>query len=159
MNGIQEVRGSIPLSSTSPPSHGQGESFLPTRASFLFSGKHTMAKHKAAPGEILTVDGPWRDALLVCRKCSRKLDGGFGPDGTDTLPRAVKHALREAGRRREVRILEVGCLGVCPRNAVTVMHGADPGRMLVVPEGLAPDLLLSRLDNAAPSAGSASPRP
>ncbi len=118
-----------------------------------------MAKHKAAPGEILTVAGPWRDALLVCRKCSRKLDGGFGPDGTDTLPRAVKHALREAGRRREVRILEVGCLGVCPKNAVTVMHGADPGHMLVVPEGLAPDLLLSRLNNALPSTVPAMPCP
>ena len=57
-----------------------------------------MGKHKAARGEILTVAGPWHDLLLVCRKCSRKLDGGFGPEGTDTLPRAVKHALREAGR-------------------------------------------------------------
>ena len=118
-----------------------------------------MGKHKAVRGEILTVAGPWRNALLVCRKCSRKLDGGFGPDGTDTLPRAVKHALREAGRRRDVRILEVGCLGVCPKDAVTVMHGADPGRMLVVPEGLEPGLLLSRLDNAAPSAASATPHP
>ncbi len=114
-----------------------------------------MGKHKAARGEILTVAGPWHDLLLVCRKCSRKLDGGFGPEGTDTLPRAVKHALREAGRRREVRILEVGCLGVCPKNAVTVMRGADPGRMLVVPEGLEPGLLLSRLDGRPPSAAPA----
>ena len=109
-----------------------------------------MAKQKAAPGEILTVVGPWRDVLLICRKCSRKLGGGFGPDGTDTLPRAVKHALRGSGRRREVRILEVGCLGVCPKNAVTVMHGADPGRMLVIPGGSEPSLLLSRLDGTAP---------
>ena len=109
-----------------------------------------MAK-RAAPGEILTVAGPWRDVLLICRKCSRKLDGGFGVDGTDTLPRALKHVLRGSGRRREVRILEVGCLGVCPKNAVTVMHGADPGRMLVIPEGLEPGLLLSRLDAPAPA--------
>ena len=109
-----------------------------------------MAK-RAAPGEILTVAGPWRDVLLICRKCSRKLDGGFGVDGTDTLPRALKHVLRGSGRRREVRILEVGCLGVCPKNAVTVMHGADPGRMLVIPEGLELGLLLSRLDAPAPA--------
>ncbi len=111
-----------------------------------------MAKKRAAPGGILTIVGAWRDILLICRKCSRKLDGGFGPDGTDTLPRAVKHALRTSGRRRDVRILEVGCLGVCPKNAVTVMHGADPARMLVIPEGLEPGLLLSRLDGAPPDA-------
>ena len=110
-----------------------------------------MAK-RAAPGEILTVAGPWHDVLLICRKCSRKLDGGFGPDGTDTLQRAVKHVLRGSGRRREVRILEVGCLGVCPKNAVTVMRGADPSRMLVIPEGSELGLLLSRLDGAASTA-------
>ena len=116
-------------------------------------------KHKAVSGEILTVAGPWRDVLLICRKCSRKLDGGFGPDGTDTLPRAVKHALRGSGRRREVRVLEVGCLGVCPKDAVTVMHGTDPGTMLVVPEGLEPGLLLSRLDGVPASAAPASAAP
>ncbi len=115
-------------------------------------------KRKAAPGEILTVAGPWRDVLLICRKCSRKLDGGFGSDGTDSLSRAVRHALRGSGRRRDVRVLEVGCLGVCPKNAVTVLHGADPGRMLVIPEGLDPALLLSRLDGASPAApGSVTP--
>jgi predicted metal-binding protein len=105
-------------------------------------------KHKAVSGEIMTVAGPWRDMLLVCRKCSRKLDGGFGPDRKESLPDAFKQVLRATGRRRVVRILEVGCLGVCPKDAVTVMRGAMPGEMLVVPEGLELAALAARL--AAP---------
>ena len=27
----------------------------------------------------------WSRAVLVCGKCSRKLDGGFGPDGDQPL--------------------------------------------------------------------------
>jgi predicted metal-binding protein len=93
-------------------------------------------KHKAVEGEIITATGPWRELLLVCRKCGDKLDGGYGPKRKDELPDAFKQVLRDTGRRREVRILEVGCLGVCPKNGVTVMHGARPGEMLVVPEGM-----------------------
>ena len=32
----------------------------------------------------------WRDVVLVCRKCSKKLDGGFGPDGDLTLKKALR---------------------------------------------------------------------
>lgn len=106
-------------------------------------------KHKAIEGEIVTASGPWRDLLLVCRKCSRKLDGGYGEKHKDTLPNAMKQVLRDQGRRRDVRILEVGCLGICPKDAVTVMHGAAPGEMLVVPEGLDLTLLAKRIGGSA----------
>ncbi|WP_419731094.1 hypothetical protein [Lichenicola sp.] len=105
-------------------------------------------KHKAIEGEIVTASGPWRDLLLVCRKCSRKLDGGFGEKNKHALPDAMKQVLRDLGRRRDVRILEVGCLGLCPKDAVTVMHGAAPGEMLVVPEGLDLTLLVERIGQA-----------
>ena len=94
-------------------------------------------KLKAVAGEIVTASGPWREVLLVCRKCGAKgKRGGFGPDGRDTLPDALKQTLRELKRRREVRVLEVGCLGVCPKGAVTVMRGGAPGEMLLVPRGM-----------------------
>ncbi len=94
-------------------------------------------KHKAITGEIVTASGPWREVLLVCRKCDAKgKRGGFGPDGRDTLPDALKQTLRDLKRRREVRVLEVGCLGVCPKGAVTVVRGAAPGEMLLVPRGM-----------------------
>ncbi len=102
-------------------------------------------KHKAVAGEIIAADGPWRELLLVCRKCGGKLDGGFGPKRKDDLVRAFKQLLRDTGRRREVRILEVGCLGLCPRGGVTVMHGARPGEMLVVPQGIDLAELAARL--------------
>lgn len=118
-------------------------------------------KHKAIEGEIVTASGPWRDLLLVCRKCSRKLDGGYGDKQKHTLPDAMKQVLRDLGRRRDVRVLEVGCLGICPKDAVTVMHGAAPGEMLVVPEGLDLTLLADRIagSNVAsgPGAVAASP--
>lgn len=92
-------------------------------------------KHRAAPGEIVTASGPWRELLLVCRKCGDKR-GGFGPQGRDTLPDALKQTLRDLKRRREVRVIEVGCLGVCPKGAVTVVRGGAPGEMLLVPRGM-----------------------
>ena len=31
------------------------------------------------------VDANWSHAVLVCKKCSKKLKGGFGPDGSQKL--------------------------------------------------------------------------
>ena len=81
------------------------------------------------------VEAPWRDVVLVCGKCSRKLDGGFGPKGKQKLAKALKAGLKEAGRRREVRVVEVGCLSLCPKRAVTMVSAARPGQVWAVPEG------------------------
>ena len=81
-------------------------------------------KQKAVPGEDLAVETPWREFVVVCAKCSRKLDGGFGPDGEDSLRGALKDELRERGRRRAVRVVEAGCFGLCPKGGVAVAHGA-----------------------------------
>ena len=35
----------------------------------------------------------WSRAVLVCGKCSRKLDGGFGPDGDQPLTKALRKRL------------------------------------------------------------------
>ena len=104
-------------------------------------------KHKAVAGEIIAAKGPWSELLLVCRKCGDKLHGGFGSKEKDDLPDAYRQMLRDSGRRREVRILQVGCLGVCPKGGVTVIHGSRPGEMLVVPEGLDLTELAARLAN------------
>jgi predicted metal-binding protein len=75
---------------------------------------------------------PWKTVLLTCGKCSRKLDGGFGPKGHDTLKSALRVALTARGQRREVRIIESRCLGICPKKAVTALNAARPGRILIV---------------------------
>ena len=84
---------------------------------------------------IEAVPTDWLQVILVCRKCSKKLGGGYGPEGDQSLPRAMKTGLRAAGRRRSVRVIESKCLGLCPKNAVTVLDAGRPGRMLAVPAG------------------------
>ena len=91
-------------------------------------------KHKP-PAGIATVATPWRDVVVVCGKCSKKLGGGFGPTGDDGLARSLKHELRATGRRQGVRVIESKCLGLCPKGAVTVVAGSRPGAMLVIPQG------------------------
>ena len=107
-------------------------------------------KKKAVPGEDLVVATPWREFVVVCAKCSRKLDGGFGADGGDSLRAALKDELREQGRRREVRVVEAGCFGLCPKGGVA----AAPGRLLVAPAGEAAARVLERLAPGGDVAGS-----
>lgn len=86
------------------------------------------------------VEADWRDVVLVCRKCTKKLDGGFGPDGDEQFAKALRHALDDRGpkrlkmRRREVAVMEVGCLDICPKRAVVVVTGRDPKALMLVPE-------------------------
>ncbi len=101
---------------------------------------------------IQTLQAPWRNVLVVCSKCSRKLHGGFGKKRKQDLAEALKGALKESGRRRELRILEVGCLGVCPKRAVTAIAAAKPSEVLTIPEGMDPALVLARLSLAAATA-------
>jgi hypothetical protein len=65
-----------------------------------------------------------------------------GPDGDDSLGRAMKQMLRETGRRRSVRVIETKCLGLCPKGAVTLLRGSRPREMLAVPRGADPAALL-----------------
>ncbi|MFZ2983371.1 MAG: (2Fe-2S) ferredoxin domain-containing protein, partial [Sphingobium sp.] len=37
-----------------------------------------------------SVRSNWKTAILVCRKCSKKVDGGFGPKGNQPLGKALK---------------------------------------------------------------------
>jgi predicted metal-binding protein len=95
------------------------------------------------PAAIRPVPRPWRELVLVCRKCTKKLDGGFGKGGRDSLRRLLRAELRAGGR--DVRVVAVNCLGVCPKRAVSVMRGSRPGEVLVVPAGTDPADILHRL--------------
>ena len=102
-----------------------------------------MAKHRAIDdNQLHTVATGWTDALLICRKCSRKLDGGFGKDGRESLRRAMRGALRTSGQRGQIGLVEVACLGVCPKHAVTTARASQPGNLLIVPEGTPVERLL-----------------
>ena len=86
---------------------------------------------------IKTAKTQWRDVVLVCRKCSKKLDGaGFGPSGDRSLRKALRKDLAAGkGRKGALAVLETGCFDVCPRNAVVVVNAARPDALLIVPRG------------------------
>jgi predicted metal-binding protein len=78
----------------------------------------------------------WSGALLVCAKCSKKVGGGFGPKGRDRLAKALRHEPGFGkGRKAAIGVIEVKCLGLCPKGAVTVVDTRRPGEWLVVPAG------------------------
>jgi predicted metal-binding protein len=101
---------------------------------------------KIKPKTLTTVPTPFHDIVLVCRKCSKKLGGGFGADGDDSLGRVLKQTFRAARRDggQAVRVIETKCLGLCPSGAVTLLRGSQPGALLAVPAGTDPALLLVR---------------
>ncbi|SCW53235.1 hypothetical protein [Ancylobacter rudongensis] len=106
------------------------------------------------------IKADWTDVVLVCRKCAGKLDGGFGPEADQPLPKALRAAIarREGGKpmkkpRRKgarVAVIEVPCLDICPKNAVIVIPAGAPGRWLSVPRGADLDALLGEI---APTPG------
>jgi predicted metal-binding protein len=88
---------------------------------------------------------PWREVIILCRKCGKKLDGGFGRKEKDSLKDVLSQTLRDAGRRREVRVMETSCLGICPRDGVTALNAGSPGMIHVIPAGTDAQVLLRTL--------------
>jgi predicted metal-binding protein len=97
----------------------------------------------------------WTDVVLVCRKCAKKLKGGFGPEGDATLPEALRAeiARRDGGKamkkpRRKgasVAVIEVSCLDICPKGAVVTISADEPGRWHLVKPGADVEALLGTL--------------
>ena len=106
-----------------------------------------MAKRRSEAGQpaIAEVETAWRTVLLCCRKCARKLEGGFGPDGSDELTDVLRVMLRERKQRRLVRLVRSPCFGLCPKGAVAVVRAEAPDRALLVPAGTGDEALADRL--------------
>ena len=89
-----------------------------------------------ASGLKRSVKADWSGAILVCRKCSKKVEGGFGKKGKLGLAKALRKRLHlTKGRKAAIGIVEVGCLGICPHRAVTVVDTARPDRWQIIPAG------------------------
>lgn len=85
---------------------------------------------------IRPVRAGWTGAVLVCGKCSKKLDGGFGKGGRVSLAKALRKDMGlKKGRKAVLGVVETKCLGVCPKNAVMVVDAAHADCWLVVPAG------------------------
>ncbi len=77
----------------------------------------------------------WTKAVLVCAKCSKKLDTGFG-DADRPLAKALRRHLKlRSGPKGAAGIVEVKCLDVCPKGAIVVVDGDRPGEWLLVRPG------------------------
>ncbi len=91
-----------------------------------------------------SISRPWREVVLVCRKCTKRAKGGFGPNGRSKLRRVLRFALKSAGRK-DVRVISVNCLAICPKRAIAVVQGSNPGEVLLVATGADPVELVARL--------------
>jgi predicted metal-binding protein len=97
----------------------------------------------------------WGKAVLVCAKCSKKLDGGFGEEGNRPLAKALrKHLKLKNGPKARAGVVEVKCLDVCPKGAVVVVDSARPGEWLLVRPGDDLDAVAARSGLGAFSARS-----
>lgn len=90
-----------------------------------------------APMPIKAAKTRWQDVVLVCRKCSKKLDGkGFGPEGDRSLKKALKKYLKAGkGRKAEIVVKETDCFDLCPKRAVVAVNAARPTELLVIDPG------------------------
>jgi predicted metal-binding protein len=92
------------------------------------------------------VRAEWGQVVLVCRKCSKKLDGGFGPGGRQSLAKVLRAALGGGkGRKAAAGVVEVGCLKICPKRAVVVVDAARPREWLLIPAGTATEAVVASL--------------
>ena len=100
------------------------------------------------------VKSNWSDVILVCRKCSKKLNGGFGPYGDEKLSKLLKKEIARSadaedkhhkGRKAPMGVIEVGCLDICPKDAVVTVRAGSPREWVVVPHGTPAPVVMERL--------------
>ena len=92
------------------------------------------------------VDGNWSHAILVCKKCSKKLKGGFGDGGKTKLAAELRGRLGSGkGRKGRLGVVEVPCLDVCPKKAVMLVDSRQPGVWRIVRPDADLDVLAAEL--------------
>ena len=86
------------------------------------------------PG-IRTVATRSETLVAICKKCGKKVGGGFGEGGKASLAKALKKALDlPKWKRSPIRIVETGCMKLCPKNAIAVTTSGDARLVYVIPE-------------------------
>jgi hypothetical protein len=69
----------------------------------------------------------WDAAFLVCADCRERSNGPKLK--TKTVATLVRHEAKRGKAR--TRILQTGCLGLCPKAATAVAHVAESGMRIV----------------------------
>jgi len=71
------------------------------------------------------------------------------PQGQGHVADCAEGCPRVNGHRRDVRIIETRCMGICPKKAVTALNASRPGRILTIPKGTATDEAMAQLMSEA----------
>jgi len=88
------------------------------------------------------------EVVFVCKKCMKKQRKGVDDEGT-SLRKWLRRALKREGLGKSVRVIETGCLDLCPKQGITLLRGrdlADSAKPLrVLRKGDDPEILLDWL--------------
>jgi hypothetical protein len=86
--------------------------------------------------KITKVSSRWEEIVLICRKCSKRVDGGFGAKGKTRLDKALRTELDIAkGKKARIGLIMAPCFDLCPKDGVTVACGSKPGALYVAKKG------------------------
>jgi predicted metal-binding protein len=97
--------------------------------------------------DLKTVRSEWSRTLMICAKCSKKVGGGFGAKGKHSLAKVLGKELGiKTGRKAAMGIIEVKCLKVCPKGAVTVVDSRDSHQWKLVAAGAPIDAVIEALE-------------
>jgi len=92
------------------------------------------------------VPSRWQGAVLVCGKCSKRVGGGFGEDGRIGLAKALRrHLGLKTGRKAGAGVVEVKCLGLCPKQQVVAIDAARPAEWHLIDPGTPLDRIVADL--------------
>lgn len=85
---------------------------------------------------------PWQgDVLLACRKCQKKLKKHGSSSALSKLKKLVKRR-NQAYPEAAIHVINVGCMKLCPKDAVTVCRPSrDAERLSMVRSEADLDLL------------------
>lgn len=108
------------------------------------TGNASSSKTTGVPKPSLpTVKPPWQACAFVCRKCSKKVGGKQGK----RFARNLREALRSRFGKKGSRVVEVGCLDLCPKDRIVVgiTSATAPLKLILASAESPPDQILEAL--------------
>ncbi|MEO0499966.1 MAG: (2Fe-2S) ferredoxin domain-containing protein [Pseudomonadota bacterium] len=101
---------------------------------------------RSGAGVTRAVRSNWSGAVLICAKCSKKVGRCFGPKRDQSLMKALRgHVGTGKGRKSRLGIVEVKCLGVCPKGEIVVVNGCASDTWHLIPRRMAMDEVAATL--------------
>jgi hypothetical protein len=87
----------------------------------------------------------WDEVLFVCGKCVKRQNG---ERPSPPLRKRLKQALKTTVAGKRIRVVQCGCLDLCPKHGVTLARGSELGdakKLRVVKNGDDPQMVVDWL--------------